>query len=60
MVDNAVLHYFPESPWIVKCAVNVRRGKKIVFRVVLRDVSVGEKWLARVYPGIPSRVIVHK
>lgn len=57
--DNAVLHYFPASPYLARCSVSLRSGKKIVLRAVLRDVSAARAWLERIYPGIPARVIIH-
>ncbi len=59
MIDNAVLHAFPHSPWIAKCAVNVRQGKKIVLRAVLRDEKAARAWLARVFPDINCKLIIH-
>lgn len=60
MINNAVIHSFPGSPYIVKAAVNLRDGDRIRDRFVLRDVDACRRFLARVYPGIPSRVIVHR
>lgn len=60
MIDNAVIHSFPGSTYIVKAAVNLRDGDRIRDRVVLRDVDACRRFLARVFPGIPSRVIVHR
>lgn len=57
--DNAVLHYYPGSPYLARCSVSIRAGKKIVLRAVLRDVSAAREWLERIYPGIPKRVIIH-
>lgn len=57
--DNAVLHYYPGSPYLARCSVSIRVGKKIVLQVVLRDTIAAKNWLKRVYPGMPYRVIVH-
>lgn len=60
MIDNSIIHSFPGSPYIVKAAVNLRDGDRIRDRYVLCDVDACRRFLARVYPGIPSRVIVHR
>lgn len=60
MIDNAVIHSFPDAPYIAQAAVYLREGSRIRDRVVLRDVAACQWLLARVYPGIPSRVIVHR
>ena len=59
MIDNAVLHYYPLSPWIAKAEVNLRAGNKIVMRAVLRDDETGKRFLRERFADIPYRVIVH-
>jgi hypothetical protein len=59
MIDNAVIHFYPRSPYIARAAVNIREGERIRGRFILRDVSAARDFLRRVYPAIPSRVIVH-
>ena len=60
MIDNAVIHSFPDAHFIARAAVYLREGSRIRDRVALRDVDTCHRFLARVYPGIPSRVIVHR
>ena len=36
-VDNIAIHYYSNIECIAKCAVNLKRGKKIVFRLALKD-----------------------
>ena len=57
--DNAVLHYFPASPFCARCSVNLRDGKKIVFNAVLRDTTAAQDWINRTFPGIRVKIIVH-
>lgn len=57
--DNAVLHYYPGSPYLARCSVSIRAGKKIVLQAVLRDTRAAREWLKRSYPDMPYRVIVH-
>lgn len=56
--DNIVIHFYPYSPWIVKCGVNIRIGKKIVLRAVLKDLQAVARFLER-FPGIPCKLITH-
>lgn len=60
MVDNAIIHSFPDAPYIARAAVYLRDGSRIRERVVLRDVAACKWFLARILPGIPSRVIIHR
>lgn len=56
--DNIVIHFYPYSPWIVKCGVNMRIGKKIVFRTCLSDLHAAACFLQR-FPDIPAKLITH-
>lgn len=58
-IDNAVLHYYPASPWIAKVAINLRQGKRIVLRVVLKDHLVAVRYLSAHFPGVPVKLIDH-
>ena len=58
-IDNAILHYYPLSPYIAKAEVNLRFGSKIVLRVVLRDDEVAAKWMQDHFSAVPMRRIVH-
>lgn len=56
--DNAIVHLYPNSPYIAKCSVNLRRGEKIVLRVVLRDQYAAAQYLSA--HGCPrTKTIVH-
>lgn len=57
--DNAVLHYFPTAPFCARCAANLRDGKKIVLRAVLRDTTAAINWIDRAFPGVAVKIIVH-
>ena len=58
--DNVTIHYYPAPTAIAKCAVNLKAGKKIVFRLVLKDLETVNKWLARNgYNSKPQRMIYH-
>lgn len=58
--DNVIIHYWPGSPCIAKCAVNLRQGNKIVFRLALKDLVAVNSWLSRQgYDSKPRRMIYH-
>ena len=58
--DNVIIHYYPYSKYIAKCAVNMRNGKKIVCRVIMKDlVSVNNWMFARGYQDMPHKLIIH-
>lgn len=59
-VDNAVIHLYPASPYIVKAGLNLRNGQKIVFRFALKNLEASRALLARHYEGLPVKVITHK
>ena len=58
-VDNAIIHYCPMSPWIVKTGLYLRNGKTIVLRLALKDEAVCRRVLSEHYPDIPVKVITH-
>jgi hypothetical protein len=55
--DNAIIHYYPLSPFIAKCSVNLRMGEKIVLRVALRDEDAAKAFLRGFC--VPAKTIVH-
>lgn len=58
--DNIIIHYYPNIECIAKCAVNLRMEKKIVFRLVLKDLISVNNWLFRMgYENKPHRLIIH-
>lgn len=58
--DNVIIHYYPEIDCIAKCAVNLRMGNKIVFRLALKDLVAVNSWLARMgYENKPHKLIIH-
>lgn len=58
--DNVIIHYYPEIDCIAKCAVNLRQGNKIVFRLALKDLVAVNNWLFRAgYDSKPRRMIYH-
>lgn len=58
--DNIIIHSFPGSPLIAKAGVNMRSGKKIVFRYAMRDLQTAQNQIANRWPGIPVKVINYK
>lgn len=58
MIDNAVIHYYPLSPYIAKVQVNLRCGAKIVTSAVLKDHAAAVLFLTR-FPNITAKVITH-
>lgn len=57
--DNAVIHHYPLSPYIVKAAINLREGDKIVLRICIRDTDAARDYLSRRWPELPARTITH-
>lgn len=45
LCDNAIVHFYPNSPCVAKCSVNLRRGNRIVLRLVLRDQYAAYEYL---------------
>jgi len=61
--DNIVIHTYPDSPCIAKCAVNFRNGKKIVDRVVLKDRCAAINFIVSRFPITQietMKTIVHR
>lgn len=59
--DNIIIHSFPNSKYIVKAQVSFRRGNKIVWRIVMKDVDAVRAYMERqpFCTGIPYRIINH-
>ena len=58
--DNVTIHYYPASSAVAKCAVNLKAGKKIVFRLALKDLAAVNNWISRQgYDSKPRRMIYH-
>lgn len=59
LCDNVVIHYYPNVDCIAKCNVNLKYGKRIVLRIVLKDPRAAAAWLARNGYYKPVKTIVH-
>ena len=57
--DNAIIHYYPLSPYVAKCDLHLRRGNSIVLRTCLRDDDVAKEFLRTHFCGVPAKTIVH-
>lgn len=57
--DNVIIHYSPNAECIAKCAVHLRTGTKIVFRVALKDPGAACNWLMQRGYYKRVRTIVH-
>ena len=57
-IDNAVMHLYRASPYIVKACVNLREGKRIRFQLPLKDKAACMRFL-RQYDHMPVKVITH-
>lgn len=57
-IDNAIIHYYPLSPYIAKIQVNLRCGTKIVTSAVLKDHEAATRFLNG-FPGVKVKNIVH-
>lgn len=59
-IDNVIIHLYPDSPYIVKCNVHLRHGKRIIERFVLKDLMAWEKYQSsRNYSFDSIKVINH-
>ena len=57
-IDNAIIHYYPLSPYIAKVQVNLRCGTKIMASAVLKDQDAAIQFLER-FPGVEIKNITH-
>lgn len=57
--NNAIIHYYPLSPYAEKCDLHLYRGNSIVLRTCLRDDDMAKEFLCAHFCGIPTRTIVH-
>ena len=57
--DNAIVHFYPNSPYIGKCCLHLRSGNRIVLRLVLRDQYTAYEYLNNVIRLYRHRTIVH-
>lgn len=58
-IDNAVIHYYPLSPFIAKVGLNLRCGDRIVLRTALKDEESALRFLRERFADIPHRTITH-
>ena len=58
-IDNAVIHYYPLSPFIAKAGLNLRCGSNIMIQTALKDEDAAHSFLASRFPDIPVKTIVH-
>lgn len=59
--NNIVIHNYHNSPYIVKCGVNFRRGKKILFQAAIKNESAAREWIQRIkFDGLPVKIINHR
>ena len=56
--DNATIHLYASSPYIVKACVNLRDGAKIRFRCPLKDEAAAWRFLHKFAP-LPVKIIHH-
>lgn len=60
-IDNVIIHLFPDSPYIIKCNVHLRHGKKIIERFVLKDLTAWiEYQTSRNWNFDTIKIIIHK
>lgn len=58
-IDNAVIHYYPLSPFIEKVGLNLRCGNTIVLQTALKDEESAHRFLRERFADIPVRTITH-
>lgn len=58
-IDNAVIHYYPLSPFIAKVGLNLRDGNRIVLQTALKDEESARRFLRERFADIPVRTITH-
>ena len=59
LFDNVIIHYYPFCECVAQCAVNLRRGNKIVYRIAIKDPRAAAAWLERNKFYKPVRTIIH-
>ena len=58
--DNIVIHFYPGSRYVAKCAINIRTGNKIKLRFVMASVPAVIAWMKRTdFYKLPYKVITH-
>ena len=58
-IYKITVHYYINSPYIIKCSVTVRKDGKKQFSLVLKDLTACYNWIEPRYPGAKTRVIYH-
>lgn len=58
-IDNAVIHLFPASPYVVKACLNLRDGNRIKLRFPLKDEQAANEYLNSRFADLPRRTITH-
>ena len=60
--DDAIIHLFPDSPYIVKACLNLRRDRKVWVSIPMKDLSAILSYMARHddISCLPYRIITHR
>ena len=60
-IDNAIVHVWPNSPYIVKCNVNFKQGKRIICRICLKNLKAWNMYQdSRNWSFDSIKIITHK
>ena len=60
-INNATLHYYPNSKCCIKAAVNMRHDNKILCRFVMADPAAVYAYLERQHwQELPVKLYTHK
>ncbi len=60
-IDNVIVHLFPDSPYIIKCSVHLRHGKRIIERFALKDLAAWNMYqTSRNYSFDSIKIINHR
>ncbi len=58
-IDNAIIHWYPLSPFVAKVGLNLRDGNRVVLQATLKDEQTAQDFLRSRFPDIPYRTITH-
>ena len=61
IINNATVHYYPNSKCIIKCEVNMRHDSKIIWQFVMVDREAVAAYMIRQgWQDLPVKHYTHK
>ena len=60
-IDNAIIHYFPDTSCVAKVAVNMRQENRIIWRFAIRDPEAFRAYMVRQgWQDLPVKMYTHR